>query len=265
MPIGLSAALLDGSLTEAVARYRAAIDQGLLKDHAKMGISRDLVLSGRFEFRGGWAVAARWWRNIFPVWPAGFPGIGVHGIQRKVPKSIHGWRLAGRTCLPIGGFYKARKSGETHAWEAHAMHMLQAACDRAQSLKSGSSIRPRCQRAADPFAGSDGFQAVGQAAADRGSGKHHQHPQAVRDAGMSLGALSPEAHKTLNVAMNRIGAKSDSGEGGEDPGAFHARAKRGQSFGEDQAGRFGPLWRDSGVSQPLRRAGDQGRPRGQAR
>ena len=39
--------------------------------------------------------------------------------------------------------------------------------------------------------------------------------------GMSLGALSPEAHKTLNVAMNRIGARSDSGEGGEDPAHFH--------------------------------------------
>ena len=39
--------------------------------------------------------------------------------------------------------------------------------------------------------------------------------------GMSLGALSPEAHKALNVAMNRIGAKSDSGEGGEDPKHFN--------------------------------------------
>jgi len=38
--------------------------------------------------------------------------------------------------------------------------------------------------------------------------------------GMSLGALSPEAHKTLNIAMNRIGARSDSGEGGEDPAHF---------------------------------------------
>ena len=38
--------------------------------------------------------------------------------------------------------------------------------------------------------------------------------------GMSLGALGPEAHKTLNVAMNRIGAKSDSGEGGEDPAHY---------------------------------------------
>jgi glutamate synthase (NADPH) large chain len=40
--------------------------------------------------------------------------------------------------------------------------------------------------------------------------------------GMSLGALSPEAHMTLNIAMNRIGAKSDSGEGGEDPAHAHA-------------------------------------------
>src|SRR3546814_14146911 len=41
--------------------------------------------------------------------------------------------------------------------------------------------------------------------------------------GMSLGALSPEAHGTLNIAMNRIGAKSDSGEGGEDPARFTPR------------------------------------------
>src|SRR3546814_6353556 len=41
--------------------------------------------------------------------------------------------------------------------------------------------------------------------------------------GMSLGALSPEAHGTLNIAMNRMGAKSDSGEGGEDPARFMPR------------------------------------------
>ena len=41
--------------------------------------------------------------------------------------------------------------------------------------------------------------------------------------GISLGALSPEAHETLSVAMNRIGAKSDSGEGGEDPIRFKTK------------------------------------------
>ena len=41
--------------------------------------------------------------------------------------------------------------------------------------------------------------------------------------GISLGALSPEAHETLAIAMNRIGSKSDSGEGGEDPARFNSR------------------------------------------
>src|SRR6185369_2588896 len=41
--------------------------------------------------------------------------------------------------------------------------------------------------------------------------------------GISLGALGPEAHETLSIAMNRIGAKSDSGEGGEDPARYSPR------------------------------------------
>ena len=41
--------------------------------------------------------------------------------------------------------------------------------------------------------------------------------------GISLGALSPEAHETIAIAMNRIGAKSDSGEGGEDPLRFYPK------------------------------------------
>jgi glutamate synthase (NADPH/NADH) large chain len=55
----------------------------------------------------------------------------LHGIQHKV-EEIHarGW-LGGTDVLPIGGFYKARRSGEKHAWEAQTMHMLQSACDRA--------------------------------------------------------------------------------------------------------------------------------------
>jgi glutamate synthase (NADPH/NADH) large chain len=84
--------------------------------------------------------------------------------------------------------------------------------------------------------------------------------------GMSLGALSPEAHKTLNVAMNRIGAKSDSGEGGEDPARYTCREPNGDNpLGQDQAGRLGPLRRHGGIPERLRRAGDQGRPGRQAR
>ena len=57
---------------------------------------------------------------------------------------------------------------------------------------------------------------------------------------MSLGALSPEAHKTLNVAMNRIGAKSDSGEGGEDPAHLHPEPlDKPAKIKQVASGRFG--------------------------
>src|SRR5262249_58173094 len=60
--------------------------------------------------------------------------------------------------------------------------------------------------------------------------------------GMSLGALSPEAHGTLNIAMNRIGAKSDSGEGGEDPTRFRPRPNgdnANSAIKQVASGRFG--------------------------
>ena len=60
--------------------------------------------------------------------------------------------------------------------------------------------------------------------------------------GISLGALSPEAHETLSIAMNRIGAKSDSGEGGEDPSRFKLRENGdnpSSAIKQVASGRFG--------------------------
>src|SRR5262249_60342005 len=60
--------------------------------------------------------------------------------------------------------------------------------------------------------------------------------------GMSLGALSPEAHGTLNIAMNRIGAKSDSGEGGEDPARYRPQPNgdnANSAIKQVASGRFG--------------------------
>ena len=55
---------------------------------------------------------------------------GFGDIEQKL-EEVHarGW-LGGSDVLPIGGFYKARRSGEKHAWEAQTMHLLQSACDR---------------------------------------------------------------------------------------------------------------------------------------
>ena len=81
---------------------------------------------------------------------------------------------------------------------------------------------------------------------------------------MSLGALSPEAHEALAIAMNQIGARSNSGEGGEDPMTLRRqrwRAPRQQG----QAGRLRPLRRDPALPEARRRAGDQDRAGLQAR
>jgi glutamate synthase (NADPH/NADH) large chain len=100
------------------------------------------------------------------------------------------------------------------------MHLLQSACDRGSfemwknysaKLQANPPIHLRDLLAIKPLGAAISVDEVESITSIR---KRFVTP------GMSLGALSPEAHKTLNVAMNRIGAKSDSGEGGEDPAHF---------------------------------------------
>ncbi|MGH1330167.1 MAG: glutamate synthase large subunit [Paracoccaceae bacterium] len=211
--------LLDCTLTEAVQRYRNAIDQGLLKIMAKMGISVISSYRGGLNFEAV-GLSRAMVAEYFPGMHSRISGIGVGGIQKKV-EAVHkaGW-LSGSDILPIGGFYKARRSGETHAWEAQSMHMLQAACDRASyemwkqfsaKMKSNPPIHLRDLLDIKPMGKSIPIEEVESITSIR---KRFVTP------GMSLGALSPEAHRTLSIAMNRIGAKSDSGEGGESPDDF---------------------------------------------
>jgi glutamate synthase (NADPH/NADH) large chain len=211
--------LLDCTLTEAIARYRNAIDQGLLKIMAKMGISVISSYRGGLNFEAV-GLSRAMCAEYFPGMTSRISGIGVSGIQHKA-EEVHalGWQ-GGRDVLPIGGFYKSRKTGETHAWEAQSMHMMQTACNTGSfqmwkqysaKMQSNPPIHLRDLLAIKPIGEAINVDEVESVTAIR---KRFVTP------GMSLGALSPEAHKTLNVAMNRIGARSDSGEGGEDPAHF---------------------------------------------
>jgi len=211
--------LIDGTLTEAMTRYRNAIDQGLLKIMSKMGISVVSSYRGGLNFEAV-GLSRAMCAEYFPGMLSRISGIGVSGIQAKA-ESIHalGFR-GGQDVLPIGGFYKARKSGETHAWGASNMHLMQMACNKASyamwqqysaMMAKNPPIHLRDLLAIKPMGEPIPLQQVESITSIR---KRFVTP------GMSLGALSPEAHKTLNIAMNRIGAKSDSGEGGEDPAHF---------------------------------------------
>ena len=211
--------LIEGSLVDAMRRYRDAIDAGLLKIMSKMGISIISSYRGGLNFEAV-GLSRAMVAEYFPGMHSRISGIGVHGIQHKL-EEVHakGW-LSGTDVLPIGGFYKARRSGEKHAWEAQTMHMLQSACDRASYdvWKQYSAA----MRANPPIHIRDllDIKSLGRAVPIEEVESITSIRKRFVTPGMSLGALSPEAHKTLNIAMNRIGAKSDSGEGGEDPAHF---------------------------------------------
>jgi glutamate synthase (NADPH/NADH) large chain len=211
--------LLDGSLTDNIRRYREAIDAGLLKIMAKMGISVISSYRGGLNFEAV-GLSRAMCAEFFPGMISRISGIGISGIQRKA-EEIHarGWK-GDLNVLPIGGFYKARATGETHAWTAPAMQTMQLAVGKAsyqlwkqysEQMRALPPIHLRDLLDIKPLGKPVPLEEVESITAIR---KRFVTP------GMSLGALSPEAHKTLNVAMNRIGAKSDSGEGGEDPAHF---------------------------------------------
>ncbi|AUM75793.1 glutamate synthase large subunit [Paracoccus jeotgali] len=233
--------LLPGTLMDAMNRYREAIDAGLLKIMSKMGIS---VLS---SYRGGLnfeavGLSRAMVAEYFPGMQSRISGIGLIGIQHKL-EEIHERAFGGAPgLLPIGGFYKIRNRGETHAWEAETMRLLQLACERASydlwrqfsaAIRSGPPIHLRDLLEIKQIGAPVPIEEVESITSIR---KRFVTP------GMSLGALSPEAHMTLNIAMNRIGARSDSGEGGEDP-AHHSALPNGDNpsakIKQVASGRFG--------------------------
>ena len=203
-----------------IGNYRKAIDSGLQKIMAKMGIS---VVS---SYRGGCnfeavGLSRSMVGEFFPGMPSRISGIGVSGIEEKL-RAVHARAWRGDVdVLPMGGVYRLRSGGESHAWRAESIHMLQSATARnssaewkafSEDMRAQPPIHLRDLLDVKPLGAPVPLDEVESITAIR---KRFVTP------GMSLGALGPEAHRALNVAMNRIGAKSDSGEGGEDPAHFH--------------------------------------------
>jgi glutamate synthase (NADPH/NADH) large chain len=205
------------SLKTAVQRYRKAIDKGLLKTMSKMGIS---VVS---SYRGGYCFEAIGLSRalvgeFFPGMQSRISGIGLSGIARKV-LALHeaAWN-ADVITLPVGGIYKLRRRGEAHAFDGALIHMLQHACttDSYAAFRKYSAAVRRMP----PIALRDllDFRTEGRTPINVDEVESvTEIRKRLLAPGISLGALSPEAHETLSIAMNRIGARSDSGEGGEDP------------------------------------------------
>ena len=205
----------DEPLNVYVQNYKKAIEAGLLKIMSKMGIS---VIS---SYRGGYnfealGLSRALVADYFPGMTSRISGIGLAGLEDN---AVERHELAfdeDVISLPVGGFYRLRASGEPHALDGNLIHMLQAACDRGEYALYERYVAALSGRPPIQLRDLIDFKTRAQTAIPL---EQVQSVNEIRKRfvtpGMSLGALSPEAHGTLNVAMNRIGAKSVSGEGGE--------------------------------------------------
>ncbi|MEZ0244033.1 MAG: glutamate synthase large subunit, partial [Sphingomonas sp.] len=207
------------SLDECLARHRKAIDEGLLKILSKMGIA---VIS---SYRGGYnfeavGLSRALVHDLFPGMPAKISGEGYASLHLNAEMRHEAAFDAVVATLPIGGFYRHRHGGETHAYSAQLMHLLQSAVatdSYSTYLQFSRGVRdmpPVYLRDLLEF----NFPAEG-VPVDKVEAITEIRKRFVTP-GMSLGALSPEAHETLAIAMNRIGAKAVSGEGGEDSARY---------------------------------------------
>jgi len=202
-------------LRELCLNHKKAIEGGLLKIISKMGISVISSYRGGLNFEAV-GLSRSLVAEFFPGMPSRISGIGLAGIEAKTVE-LHrkAWDPAAIS-LPVGGFYKARRSGESHAFEARMIHVLQSACDRGdyqlfKRFSEGVRTFPAIQ-----LRDLLDIRAEGKAAPLEEVESVNEIRKRFVTPGMSLGALGPEAHGVLNIAMNRIGAKSVSGEGGED-------------------------------------------------
>jgi glutamate synthase (NADPH) large chain len=214
--------LPDDLTTEKAAyNYVKAINKGLLKTFAKMGISTLQSYRGAqiFEAIGlGHDLVERYFTGT----PSRLGGIGLDMIQREAlarheaayPKV----EIKGSLDLETGGQYQWRRYGEYHQYNPDTVTALQHAV-RKESYADFKHFSKAANDTSEHLATLRGllrFKPGNPIPVEEVEPAKEIVKRFVTGA-MSLGSISREAHETLAIAMNRIGGKSNTGEGGEDP------------------------------------------------
>ena len=208
----------DATLKAALKSYRKAIGDGLLKIMAKMGIA---VVS---SYRGGCnfeaiGLSKELVGDYFPDVTCRLSGVGLEWIEARVRDQHRHAYDPMVTMLPQGGFYRIRARSEQHAWEADAIDLLQRATARNDRDFYDAYVTRITRRHPLELRDLLDFRKADAIPLETVEPMEAIRTRFITPA-MSLGALSYEAHGTLNIAMNRIGARSNSGEGGEDPARY---------------------------------------------
>ncbi|MCX7285773.1 MAG: glutamate synthase large subunit [Novosphingobium sp.] len=226
--------------------YIKAIGKGILKVMSKMGISTYQSYCGAQIFDAV-GLSSEFVNAYFTGTATTIEGVGLKEIAEEAVRrhaTAYGDNPVYRKMLDVGGMYQLRLRGEEHAWTASNIASLQHA------------VRGNMPEKYKEFAQSINDQSERQLTirglmelkkADQPIDISEVEPAAdivkrFATGAMSYGSISWEAHTTLAVAMNRIGGKSNTGEGGEDPARFQAMANGDSmrsAIKQVASGRFG--------------------------
>ena len=214
--------------------YRRGIRKGLLKILSKMGISTIAGYrgAGLFEIVG---LDAEIIELCFPGTPSRIGGATFADIEAEYRAQLAASRDP-NYALPPGGLMKAIPDGEYHMYNPAVVGALQAAVrtgDRSLYRQYADAVNARAPAALRDLLTLVKRDAIAVDAVEPAT----KILKRFDSAGMSLGALSPEAHEALATAMNRLGARSNSGEGGEDPARYGT--ERMSKIKQVASGRFG--------------------------
>ena len=230
---------------KATANYLKAAAKGVLKTLSKMGISNIQGYQGAqiFEAVG---IHPDVIADYFTHTPSRVGGIRLAEIAAEAgmrhDRAYRG--EAGPAVLDSAGIYQWRREGERHLYNPEVIHLLQTACredDYRKYKEYARQINDQRQnlftlRGLTKFVPSQGPIPLDEVESIESICRR------FKTGAMSFGSISQEAHECLAIAMNRIGGKSNTGEGGEDPARFQPDANgdsRCSAIKQVASGRFG--------------------------
>jgi glutamate synthase (NADPH/NADH) large chain/glutamate synthase (ferredoxin) len=227
---------------EAQRNVVKAIGKGLLKTISKMGISTTQSYCGAQIFEAVGLEKDLIDRH-FTGTASRIGGIGLEVLAREtLDRHARAYPASHGELLPVGGVYAWRRDGEHHMWNPETIAALQHSVrangsapdkyDEYAAMVNDDASRRATLRGLLKFA-ADGVEPVPLDEVEPAA----EIVKRFSTGAMSLGSISREAHETLAQAMNRLGGKSNTGEGGEDPVRF--TDDRRSAIKQVASGRFG--------------------------
>jgi glutamate synthase domain-containing protein 2/glutamate synthase domain-containing protein 1/glutamate synthase domain-containing protein 3 len=241
--------LLPQDLTrdEAEQRIVKAIGKGLLKTISKMGISTIQSYCGAqiFEAVG---LDAELIDKHFTGTPSRIGGVSLEQLSTEaMERHFRAYPRTDREVLPVGGVLQWRRDGEIHVWNPDTISKLQHSVqgnngDPRQTYAEYAELVNEQTTGKGLLRGLMRLRPAGEPVPIEEVDPATEIIKRFTTGAMSLGALGREAHETLAVAMNRLGARSNTGEGGEDPSRYVPDANgdlRRSAIKQVASGRFG--------------------------